>query len=230
MNWTRREWLAGVAGATTGLAGCVDGLTGNGNAGTAGGTTTPWSMPDHAALAAVRDQPHLGPPPGEAPGLVVGFEDPSCPACRQFHEETFPDLRSNLFDTGRATFVYRGIPIVAPWGGEATRALEATFAREESAHWALNDHYYAEQDSFSDDDVLQRTREFLASETDADADAVVSAVEAGEHDDAVGTDVEAAKATDLRGTPTFYLFRKGSFRTDVVGPQDPSVFEKALGV
>lgn len=229
MNRTRREVLAGTAAVTAGLAGCFGG-DGRRNDGAGSGTGTPWSMPDHAALAGVVNQPHLGPPPGEAAGLVVGFEDPSCPACRKFHERTFPALRSDLFEAGKATFVYRGIPIIAKWGDFATQALEATFARDESAHWTLNDHYYAEQDAFSDDNAAARTREFLSSETNVDADAVVDAAEAGEYDDQVGADVKAAKATDLRGTPTFYLFTEGEFRTDVVGPQDPSVFENALGV
>lgn len=226
MERTRRAYLAGAA-AAAGLAGCLDGLRGDGPS---GGSGTPWSMPDHAALAGIDDQPHLGPPPGEAPGLVVGFEDPSCPACRQFHEGTLPDLRSDLFEAGRATFVYRGISIVAQWSAFATHALEATFDRDGDAHWALTEHYYAEQDAFTEGNVAARTESFLESETDVDAGAVVDAVEAGEYDDATRTDYEAATGTDLRGTPTFYLFADGEFRTDVVGPQDPTVFEEALGV
>lgn len=229
MDWTRREFVAGAAGTSAGLAGCL-GDDGTGDDRTPGESGTPWSMPDHAALGDVAGQPRLGPEPGTAPGLVVAFEDPSCPACRQFHERTLPTLRSELVDTGRATFVFRGVPVVAPWGTFATRALEATFARDAAAHWALNAHYFAEQETFSSDNVVSRTSAFLASETDVDADAVVEAAGAGEHDDAVRSDLEAAEATGLRGTPTSYLFAEGSFRTDVVGPQDPSVFENALGV
>lgn len=226
MDRTRRALLAGVAGVTAGLAGCLGDLGGDEPG---RGTATTRSMPDHAALADVEAQPRLGPPPGEAPGLIVGFEDPSCPACRKFHQQTLPDLRS-LFESGRATFVYRGISFVAPWAATANRALEVTFARNPAAHWSLNAHYYDQQDAFTEDNVASQTESFLANKTDVDAAMVMESVRAEEYTDALLSDYEAAEATDLRGTPTFYLFAEGSFRTDVVGPQDPTVFENALGV
>lgn len=226
MDRTRRALLASVGGVTAGLAGCLGDLGGDEPG---GGTTTTRSMPDHAALADITAQPRLGPSPGEAPGLIVGFEDPSCPACRKFHKQTLPDLRSH-FESGRATFVYRGLSFVAPWAATANRALEATFARNPEAHWALNAHYYDQQDAFTEDNVVSRTETFLSNETDVEAATVMESVQAEEYTDALRSDFNAAEATDLRGTPTFYIFAEGSFRTDVVGPQDPAVFENLLGV
>jgi protein-disulfide isomerase len=231
MDSSRRSFLLGAAGTATGLSGCL-GLGSGGGAGGSGSTATPapWSLPDHPALADVDTQPFVGPPPGEAHGLVVAFEDPSCPACGRFERDVYPTLAADLFDPGTATFVFRGIPVVKEWGTPATRALESAFARDEAAFRALKAHYYAEQSSFTTDNVYPRTREFLATNTGVDAGRVVREARQQEHDDDVRTDLDAARNVGLRGTPTFYLFADGEFRTDVVGPQKASVFEEALGV
>lgn len=230
MTVDRRALLRGAAVAAAGvsLSGCSDVLGSVGGSGPSADGS--WQLPDHAALTALSGQPAKGPSPGDAPGLIVAFEDPSCPACRRFERRTYPDLRSELVEPGKATFVFRGVPVVAPWGEPATRALEATFARDAAAFWQLKGHYYAEQDAFTGENVLDRTEQFLSSETSVDAAAVVRDVREGAFDDEVEADLSAARELDLRGTPTFYLFSRGEFRTAATGSQSVSVFERVLGV
>lgn len=197
------------------------------------GPTTPTATPaafDHPAATAIGDQPWLGPAPGTAEATIVAFEDPSCPTCRRFERRTLPELKSRLVDTGRATFVFRGFPVVYPWGEPATRILEAVHDRAPGAFWALKDHYYATQREFATDNVAERSRSFLAANADVDADAVVGAALDGEYDEAVATDLEAGREAGARGTPTFFLFAGTDFRTDVVGPQSYRVFANALGL
>lgn len=197
----------------------------------------PWSLPSHPALAGLDDQPALGPPPGDAPGLVVGFEDPSCVTCRRFERKTLPRMQSELVGTGKVTFVYRVLPITYAWGRPATQALESTYAaaleagqgRDSSAFWGLKDHYYTEQEAFGVDNVYERTEAYLAGETDLDAAAVVEAAREKRHDDRVQADMDAAETADAVATPTFFLFREGEFRTSVLGAQSYSVFATAMG-
>jgi protein-disulfide isomerase len=177
----------------------------------------------------IESQPTLGPVVDDATGVVVAFEDPSCTLCRRFEQNTFPDLRSNLVDPGDVAFVYRGYPVIYPWGEPASQALESTYAASEDAFWALKDHYYAEQ-GFDTDNILDQTESFLAAETDVDAAAVVEAARNREHNAAVQADIDAAEAASAGSqTPIFYLFRDGRFRTRVSGPQGYDVFAAALG-
>jgi protein-disulfide isomerase len=186
---------------------------------------------DHAATTDVGSQPFEGPPPGEATGTIVAFEDPSCPVCKRFRNTTLPAITSNLVDTGTATYVFRGYPVVAPWGRTAAAALEAAFVRDPATHWGLLDHYYTVQDELYGDVVLERTRGYLEERTDVDVDEFVADVEDGTHDPAVESDLAAGMAGGAGDvTPTLVLFRDGAYRTKARGNVSYSVVEAALGL
>jgi protein-disulfide isomerase len=246
---SRRTLLASLAALSAGtLAGCSGGgdegssgddaatATDSGGSSAAttaesGPTTTDsgTSLASHPGAKGLESQPVLGPDPADAAGVVVAFEDPSCPTCRRWERETFPKLKSKLVDPGTVSLVFRGFPVVYPWGKPATHALEATYERDSATFWDLKDHYYAEQGSFDAENVLSKTESFLA-DTDVDGEAVVADVESGATDEAVNLDLSAGKAVGFRGTPSFLLFKDGQFQTKVVGAQSYSVFANALGV
>lgn len=237
----RRRFLVRVgttASATAGLAGCLgrDGDPAPSN--DVVGTTEPFddeqnddaeSFADHSATDAIDAQPFFGPEPGTATGTIVAFSDPSCPACAAFERETVPKIRSELAEPGDATYVFRGYPVVYPWGESATKALEATFARDEDAHWSLLEHYMENQSQFSADGVLDATADYLASTTGVDGEAVAADVREGSYDDQVRTDLDAGQAAGAGGaTPTVFLFRDGEYRTKARGSVSFSVVKNAL--
>jgi len=240
----RRSFLAGAGAAgALALAGCLGTGAGNGSDGddrteSDSGATTAASgdatgdgegpLGGHPAARGIGEDPTLGPAVGETGDAIVAFEDPSCRTCRRFETETFPRIESDLVGEGVA-FVYRVFPIVFEWGKPASQALEATYARDDDAFWALKDHYYAEQDAFDAGNVLDRTASFLSSETSVDADGVVADAEERAFDDRVRADVEAGEAAGVSATPTFYLFSGGEFETEVTGAKDYTVFAAALG-
>lgn len=212
----RRFLLTAGTGATVGLAGCG----GNGSSGT--------DIDDHGAAADLESQPRFGSLDGN---VVLAFEDPSCPGCGRFHAQTVPEIRENVVDPGEGAFVLRNYPIIYPWGEPATRALEATFDRDEGAHWDLQSHYYDEQSSFHEENVLDRTATFLNEETAVDGDGVVDAVDAGEYDAAVQADLDAAEDGDVgRSTPAILVFSDGEHQTTANGAVDYDVIAGALDV
>jgi protein-disulfide isomerase len=213
---SRRAALAGLLG---GVAGCTGGR----------GTDTA-TRESHPAGRALDAQPRFGPPPGEGRGTIVAFEDPSCPRCAAFERETVPRIRSELAAPGDATFVFRLFPVVYEWGKPASRALEATFARDGAAHWALAERYFSAQSAFDASNVLDRTRAFLDRETSVDGTAVVSAVRAGDADAAVEADRAAAEDAGATATPTVFLFRDGAYRTKATGSVSFAVVKNALGL
>lgn len=188
-------------------------------------------LEDHPAAAGIEEQPTLGSDPFEADAVIVAYEDPSCPRCRAFEQQTVPQIESELVASGKASYVFRGYPVIYPWGKPATQALESTFARDAEAHWALAGHYFAEQPSFSESNVLDRTRAFLDAETDVDAEAVVADAEAKAHDAEVQSDLSAGmEAGAGRTTPTVFLFADGEYRTKAAGSVSYSVVKNALGL
>ena len=213
---SRRRYLAGLA-AVTALAGC----SGGGDA---------QSLQEHPSGEGIDSQPVLGPEPAEAEGTIVAFEDPSCPTCARFESSTFPQLKSELIDEGRVSFVFRSIPVVYDWGEPATMALEATYDRSESAFWSLKSHYYAQQSGFTTDSVLDRTESFLADETDVDAAAVRADTEAETFQDAVDLDLSASESAGVFDTPTLFCFDGDGFTTSVSGPVGYQSLKGALGL
>jgi protein-disulfide isomerase len=57
------------------------------------------SYPDHT----------LGNP--DAPIVMIEYASLTCGHCRNFHENTLPDLKANYIDTGKVYFIYRNFPI-----------------------------------------------------------------------------------------------------------------------
>ena len=215
MHTTRRSLLAGAAGAAaTPLAGCLGGDDAQ-------------SFDGHPATTGVETQPNLG--TLEAPATVVAFEDPSCRQCRRFETETFPTLKSELVDPGDAAFVYRTLDITFPWGEPASQVMASTYAAAADAFWGLKDYYYERQPEFEVDNVFELSASYLEEQPSVDADAVVAAARDGEHDEFVQRNRDAAEEAGVGSTPQFFLFRDGTFRTEVAGPQDYEVFESALG-
>lgn len=233
----RRRFLA--AGLSLAVAGCASGSneTPAGASGSGGddAQSTPGdgeTLATHPATTSLDSQPRLGPSPGEATGTIVAFEDPSCPRCRAFEQTVVPEIRSNLTDSGAATYVVRPYPVIYDWGEPAVRALEATHDRDAEAFWQLFDHYFDAQDAFKDagaDEVYPRTEAFLADSTDLDAAAVVEAAENGAVESDVQTNLDAGEAAAVgRTTPHVFLFRDGRFRTRASGSISYSVIESAL--
>jgi protein-disulfide isomerase len=228
---TRRALLAGgVSMLGAGCLGSGGGGNGNGNDGGDGGSGDTPTLADHPVGGNLDTQPRLGPDPATAAGTIVAFEDPSCPRCAAFEKQTVPKIRSELVDPGDASYVVRTAPLVYPWGEPAIHALEATYARDADAFWALLAHYFDEQDAFDTGNVLDRTESFLSGETAVDGAAVVADAESGASDDAVGVDVDAAEAADVSGTPTVFLFRDGEYRTRVTGSVSFDLVEQSLGL
>jgi protein-disulfide isomerase len=243
---TRRHVLATGGAALTAFAGCLGGSAGGrggestgepttdpstrtaGDTTDGGGVTTDGqSLRAHPSTAGIETQPTRG--SLDADVVVVAFEDPSCPRCAAFERQTVPRIREELVAPGDGAFVVRTVPIVYPWGRPAVFALEATFARDPDAFFRLFDHYLTEQSSFSTENVLDRTRTWLSEQTGLDADAVVADAADEEPSEPVETDLAAADAAGVAGTPTVFLFRDGEYVTRATGSVSWALVRSALG-
>jgi protein-disulfide isomerase len=58
----------------------------------------------------------------DAPVTIVEYASLTCPYCRRFHKETFPQLKRDYIDAGKVRFILREFPI-GKTSGAATVAL-----------------------------------------------------------------------------------------------------------
>jgi protein-disulfide isomerase len=223
-----------LAGCTGGSDDTTGGSTATGAATDAGSATAAGGVLAHESARGIDSQPFLGPDPTEGGNAIVAFEDPSCPRCRVFEEEIVPEIRSKLVEPGLASLVFRGYPVVYDWGKPAVRALEATFARDSAAFWALAGHYFGNQRRYRGAEraaVFGMTADFLDGETALDGAAVTDAAAAGEFDDAVALDREAGRDAGAgRTTPHIFLFRDGVYQTKVAGSVSYNLIASVLEV
>ncbi len=58
-----------------------------------------------------------------APVTVIEYASFTCPHCRSFHENVFPQLKENFIDTGKVKFIYREVYFdrYGLWGGMLAR-------------------------------------------------------------------------------------------------------------
>lgn len=217
ISMNRRGFL--VTGLALAAAGCSGGNR-NDN-GDESPTSNGGTLDTHPVGGDLSDQPTLGPDPGSATGTIVAFEDPSCPTCARFEREVVPELRSELVDPGTVSYVFRGYPVIYPWGEQGTRALEAVYAVDPAAHWTLAEHYFENQRDYRGKEesmIYDQTESFLADETDLDAGATIDTARNGNADDAVELDLDAGESGGAgQTTPHLFLFRDGEFQTKSAG-------------
>jgi len=46
-----------------------------------------------------------------APVTIIEYASMTCPACAQFHETTYPELKKRYIDTGKVRFIFREFPL-----------------------------------------------------------------------------------------------------------------------
>lgn len=192
-------------------------------------TNTP-SPPDHPSASGIFDEPRRGPQPFSSDATLIVFEDPSCPNCVNFEQKTYPKLKRKYSDTGKLSIVFRTIPVIQPWGTQATYALESAYARHESAYWKLKSYYFDNQDQFSTNNIVSKTKDFVNQTTRVKGQDVVHDIHSKSQKRHVKEDLAVAKKAGIRGTPTSYAFRSDNYVTEIVGRQSYSVFENILGL
>lgn len=220
MDVRRRELLS--VGALA-LTGCLGGGSAGGEGGGGGGST---SFEDHPATAGIDSVPSIG---EGSERQIVAFEDPSCPTCARHSRRAFPTLEEDA-NEGRLVYHMRNIPVVHPeWSRPACNALFATQERDAETYWTLLNSYYEGQGGTNAENVYERTRGYLEG-TSVDAEAVVEDARQERFDGEVNANLSAARDSDVRATPTFYLFDSDGFVTSTSGARGYNTFSTALGL
>ncbi|MFP3854984.1 MAG: DsbA family protein, partial [Anaerolineales bacterium] len=79
----------------------------------------------------------------DAPVVIVEYSDFQCPFCRQFHEQTLPQIVENHVREGEVYFEYRHFPFI---GRESIEAANASLcAAEQDQFWPYIAYVFANQ-------------------------------------------------------------------------------------
>jgi protein-disulfide isomerase len=142
----------------------------------------------------------------EAPVKVVELSDYGCGYCRQFHEETFPVIRSDFIDTGMVEWKF--VPFVTGmFDGslEVTETAECVYAQDEAAFEAINRRLWNEQGAWKGEgDPASVVREWVA-DLEIDQEAFDTCMSEDERLSRVASATTLAQQLGVRGTPTFII-------------------------
>jgi protein-disulfide isomerase len=80
--------------------------------------------------------------PGNAPVLIVGFDDLECPYCARMHAQLFPALTARYKD--QIHIVYRDFPLeIHPWAMRAAVDINCVATQSPTGYWNLVDYIHA---------------------------------------------------------------------------------------
>jgi protein-disulfide isomerase len=134
-----------------------------------------------------------------APITMVEFTDYQCPFCQRFHVSTFPELKRNYIDTGKVRFYSRDLPL--DFHPNAFRAAEAArCAGDQGQFWRMRDVLASNPAKLSAENIHG-----FAAEISLDVAKFKACLDSGTHKAAIESDVKAAQALGVNGTPSFVI-------------------------
>lgn len=155
---------------------------------------------------AVEGLPMRGNP--DADITIVEFSDFQCPYCSRA-STTVEQVIEQYGDDVR--LVYLQYPLGNhPWARPASIAALCAAQQDPAAFWTLHDNYFQNQPTITPDNVMAKSREFLAG-TSVDAESWTSCTEdatSEAHQQALATldrDMALAKEYGVSGTPGFFV-------------------------
>ena len=162
----------------------------------------------------------------DAPVTILEFSDFQCPYCARGFT-TIEQLLEKYPDDVK--FVYLHLPLGNhPWAKPAAIASVCAAQQDDEAFWTLHDSYFRNQRSLNPNNVLEKSREFLAgSAIDFDTWSICAGDTESEAYQgasmAVESSMETAGKFGVSGTPGFFV--NGHFLN---GAQPLETFEELI--
>jgi protein-disulfide isomerase len=140
----------------------------------------------------------------DAPVVLIKYASLTCPYCRKFHAETFPQLKRDYIDTGKVRFVMREFPI-GKASGTATVALRCAPADK---YLDLYGRYLAQQGAWVSQEVRSEAIFKVAAQagvTDAQFSSCMADKTLAKE---LNTIKERGRTLGIIGTPNFFIDNK----------------------
>lgn len=160
----------------------------------------------------------------DAKVTIVEFSDFQCPFCRRFWVDSFPQLKSNYIDTGKAKLVYRHFPLdFHPSAVPAAKAAEC--ASEQGKFWEMHDKIFGEQEKKGQGTVTFTVADLKnwAKDIGLGGDVFSQCLDSDKYSQRISSDLNYGTSIGISGTPTFFINGQR-----IVGAQPYSVFQAAI--
>jgi protein-disulfide isomerase len=146
-----------------------------------------------ASAGVSEDEPAVG--PATAPVTIIEYGDFGCPACQSWHRAGIRERV--LAEYGeQVRFVWRDFPVITPMSPKAAEA--AACAHDQGHFWEYHDLLFERAPRIGVEELKT-----YASELALDVERFDRCLDGGQHRETVGQDYDAARALNLRGTPSF---------------------------
>lgn len=163
----------------------------------------------------------------DAPVTIVEYSDFQCPYCARGFQ-TVEQLLEKY--PNEVKFVFQHFPLVQihPWARPAAIATECAANQSDDAFWVLHDAYFENQGELNPDNVVAKSKEYLAgSEIDLAVWETCASDTSSETYQAAAAEVDAelsaGQELGVSGTPGFFV--NGEFLN---GAQPISAFEPLI--
>ena len=162
-----------------------------------------------------------------APVTIVEFSDFQCPFCSR-GAQTVEQILDKYGEDVRFVFQHFPLDRIHPWARPAAVAAECAANQSGAAFWELHDAYFADQGQLNTENVIEKSKEYLADtgidmaqwETCATDDSSEAHQQAAA---TVQAELELGQELGVSGTPGFFV--NGEF---VNGAQPLSHFEPII--
>ncbi len=189
---------------------------------------------------AVRPAPTAPPPPdkvtldesralgsADAQIAIVEFSDYQCPYCQRFFLQTFPSLKKNYVETGKARFYFRDFPLEQIHPQARSSAIAANCASRQGAYWDMHHGLFENQKRLGPE-LYQE----LAKEMGLDVAAFEACLEEPDEDKRVDQELAYGRSLAIQGTPHYFVGRIEDGQlvdvTRVNGAQPFAAFSKVI--
>ncbi|MBI4392618.1 MAG: thioredoxin domain-containing protein [Euryarchaeota archaeon] len=187
---------------------------------------------DTAALVVGHGQPTLG--NDSAPVALVLFEDPDCPFCKRFHDDTLSRIVADYVDPGSVRIIGREFSGGNPWGAPGMLARECAFAQRTASYWNFTSWFYRDQANLNleygrrGDAAIESAGVTYAGSAGLDAEAWRSCFTAKAKRSEVSRDLSDGQKAGARGTPSFFVVAPDGHVQFISGAQPYPVFAQAI--
>ncbi|MCB1875954.1 MAG: DsbA family protein [Chromatiales bacterium] len=162
----------------------------------------------------------------EAKVVIIEYSDYQCPFCARHQRQTYPLIKKNYLDTGKARYIVRDFPLgFHKFARDAS--LAAICAERQSAYQVMHDGLMANQKGLN-----RETIEKLAGDAGLNMDAFQACLGSENAAKLLEKRIASGKEMGVRGTPTFFVGRlvdgKVTQATRISGAQAYPAFAKIV--
>jgi protein-disulfide isomerase len=153
---------------------------------------------------------------------LVEVSDFQCPYCKQWHDQSYAELKRAYVDSGKVRLAYVNFPL-SMHRNAMPAAETAMCAAAQDKFWPLHDALFATQAQWETLPSPQQLFDSLATAAGVDMSAFHKCVSGHLMKATIEADVDRASKAGVESTPTFLI---GG--TMVTGAQPLAVFRKAI--